>query len=70
MAIWPGEDRQLLIEAWKRQQVLAGVKSGKVESDMKERRKIIHFVSSERIEQLLAETGLHRIQRFFQNMML
>jgi hypothetical protein len=37
---------------------------------MKERMNTIHFVSSERIEQLLADAGFHRIQRFFQNMML
>ncbi len=63
-------ESQLLIEAWKQQQVLAGVNWDKVESDMKERLKAIHFVSSERIEQLLAEAGFHRIQRFFQNFML
>lgn len=61
---------QLLIEAWKQQQVLAGVKSENVESGMKERIKAIHFVSSERIVELLAEAGFHRVQRFFQNMML
>jgi hypothetical protein len=37
---------------------------------MKERMKAIHFVSFQRIEQLLAEAGFHRIQRFFQNFML
>jgi tRNA (cmo5U34)-methyltransferase len=61
---------QLLIEAWKQQQVLAGVQSENVESGMKERLNAIHFVSSERIEQLLAEAGFHRIQHFFQNMVL
>jgi tRNA (cmo5U34)-methyltransferase len=60
----------LLIEAWKQQQVLAGVQRDKVESGMKERMKAIHFVPSKRIEELLAAAGFHRIQRFFQNFML
>ena len=59
-----------MIEAWKQQQVLAGVKEDEVESGMKERMKTIHFVSPSRIEQLLTEAGFHRIQRFFQNFML
>ena len=63
-------ESELMIEAWKQQQVLAGVKWDEVESGMKERVKTIHFVSSERIEQLLAEAGFHRIQRFFQVFML
>jgi tRNA (cmo5U34)-methyltransferase len=63
-------ESELLIEAWKQQQNLAGVKWEEVESGMKERMKAIHFVPSERIEQLLAEAGFHRIQRFFQNLML
>jgi tRNA (cmo5U34)-methyltransferase len=63
-------ESELLIEAWKQQQVLAGVKWEEVESGMKERMKAIHFVSSKRIEQLLTEAGFHRIQRFFQNFML
>jgi tRNA (cmo5U34)-methyltransferase len=57
---------ELMIEAWKQQQILAGVKWAEVESSMKERIKTIHFVSPSRMEQLLAETGFHRIQRFFQ----
>jgi tRNA (cmo5U34)-methyltransferase len=61
---------KLFLEAWKHQQNLAGVKWEEVESGMKERMKAIHFVPSERIEQLLAEAGFHRIQRFFQNFML
>ena len=60
----------LLIEGWKQQQFLAGVHLDKVESDMKERMKAIYFVPPKRIEQLLADAGFHRIQRFFQNMML
>jgi tRNA (cmo5U34)-methyltransferase len=60
----------LMIEAWKQQQVLAGVKWDEVESGMKERMKAIHFVPSQRIEQLLTEAGFHRIQRFFQNFIL
>ena len=63
-------ESELLIEAWKQQQVLAGVKWDEVESGMKERKKAIHFVSSNRIEQLLAESGFHRIQRVFQNFIL
>jgi tRNA (cmo5U34)-methyltransferase len=63
-------ESELMIEAWKQQQVLAGVKSENVESGMNERIKTIQFLSSERIERLLAEGGFHRIQRFFQNMML
>jgi tRNA (cmo5U34)-methyltransferase len=63
-------ESELLIEAWKQQQVLADVKWDAVESGMKERVKAIHFVPSKRIEQLLAEAGFHRIQRFFQNFML
>ena len=63
-------ESELLVEAWKQQQILAGGNWDKVESGMKERMNTIHFVSSERIEQLLAEVGFHRIQRFFQNMML
>jgi tRNA (cmo5U34)-methyltransferase len=60
----------LMIESWKQQQVLAGIKRDEVESGMKERVKSIHLVPSQRIEQLLAEAGFHRIQRFFQNFML
>jgi tRNA (cmo5U34)-methyltransferase len=63
-------ESELLIEAWKQQQNLAGVKWDEVESGMNERMKAIHFVSSKRIEQLLAEAGFHRIQGFFQNFML
>jgi tRNA (cmo5U34)-methyltransferase len=61
---------QLFLEAWKHQQNLAGVEWEEVESGMKERMKAIHFVSPSRIEQLLAEAGFHRVQRFFQNFML
>ena len=61
---------RLLLEAWKHQQNLAGVKWEDVESNMRERVKTIHFVSPSRMEQLLTEAGFHRIQRFFQNMML
>jgi tRNA (cmo5U34)-methyltransferase len=63
-------ESELMIEAWKQQQSLAGVKWDEVESGMKERVKTIQFVSSKRIEELLAEAGFHRIQRFFQNFML
>ena len=63
-------ESDLLIEAWKQQQILAGVKRKEVESGMEERVKSIHFVPSQRIEQLLVEAGFHRIQRFFQNFML
>jgi hypothetical protein len=42
----------------------------KIESGMKERMKTIHFVSPSRMEQLLAEAGFHRVQRFFQNFMV
>ena len=63
-------ESELMIEAWKHQQNLAGVKWEEVESGMKERLKAIHFVSSKRIEQLLNEAGFHRIQRFFQNFIL
>ena len=61
---------KLLLEAWKHQQNLAGVKWEEVESGMRERVKTIHLVSPSRMEQLLTEAGFHRIQRFFQNMML
>src|SRR5262245_53686370 len=60
-------ESELMIEGWKQQQVLAGVKREEVESGMKERMKAIHFVSPSRMEQLLAEAGFHRIQHFFQN---
>ena len=63
-------ESELMIEAWKQQQSLAGVKWDEVESGMKERVKTIQFVSSKRMEELLAEAGFHRIQRFFQNFML
>jgi tRNA (cmo5U34)-methyltransferase len=63
-------ESELLVEAWKQQQFLAGVNWEEVESGMKERVNAIHFVPSERIEQLLTEAGFHRIQRFFQNFML
>jgi tRNA (cmo5U34)-methyltransferase len=61
---------KLLLEGWKHQQNLAGMKWEDVESGMKERIKTIHFVSPSRIEQLLVEAGFHRIQGFFQNFML
>jgi tRNA (cmo5U34)-methyltransferase len=63
-------ESELLVEAWKQQQNLAGVTGEEVQSGMKERMKAIHFVASERIEELLTEAGFHRIQRFFQNFML
>lgn len=63
-------ESELLIEAWKQQQVLAGVQPNTVESGMKERMKAIHFVPSKRIEELLGAAGFHRIQHFFQNLML
>jgi hypothetical protein len=63
-------ESELLIEAWKQQQVLAGVEWDEAASGMKERMKAIHFISSKRIEQLLAEAGFHRTQRFFQNFIL
>src|SRR5215831_3231736 len=53
-------ESELMIEAWKQQQVLAGVKREEVESGMKERMKAHHFVPSQRIEQLLTEAGFHR----------
>jgi tRNA (cmo5U34)-methyltransferase len=55
-----------LLDAWKHQQNLAGVKWEQVEDGMKERMKTIHLVSSSRMEQLLIEAGFYRIQRFFQ----
>ena len=61
---------KLLLEGWKHQQNLAGVKWEEVESGMKERMNTIYFVSSSRMEQLLTQAGFHRIQRFFQNFML
>ncbi len=57
---------KLLLEAWKHQQNLAGVKWEDVESGMKERSNTIHLVSSSRLEQLLTQAGFHRIERFFQ----
>jgi len=63
-------ESQLLLAAWKHQQNLAGLKWEQVESGMKERMQGIHFVSGTRIEQLLAEAGFHRAQRFFQIFML
>jgi tRNA (cmo5U34)-methyltransferase len=63
-------ESQLLLAAWKHQQNLAGLKWEQVERGMKERMESIHFVSGTRIEQLLAEVGFHRIQRFFQIFML
>ena len=63
-------ESELMIEAWKQQQVLAGVKRDEVESGTKERLKTIHFVSPARMEQLLAEAGFRRVQLFFQNFML
>ena len=59
-------ESQLLLDAWKHQQNLAGLTWEQVEGGMKERMQAIHFVSSNRIEELLAEAGFRRIQRFFQ----
>ena len=59
-------ESQLLLDAWKHQQNLAGLTWEQVEDGMKERMQAIHFVSSDRIEELLAEAGFRRIQRFFQ----
>jgi hypothetical protein len=39
-------ESELLIEAWKQQQVLAGVEWDEAASGMKERMKAIHFISS------------------------
>ncbi len=63
-------ESKLLCEAWKHQQNLAGVKWEEVERGMTERMKTIHFVSADRVEQLLTEAGFARIQRFFQVFML
>lgn len=59
-------ESQLLLDAWKQQQNLAGLTWGQVEDGMKERMQAIHFVSSNRIEELLTAAGFRRIQRFFQ----
>jgi tRNA (cmo5U34)-methyltransferase len=59
-------ESQLLLDAWKHQQNLAGLTWEQVEDGMKERMQAIHFVSSDRIEELLSGAGFHRIQRFFQ----
>jgi tRNA (cmo5U34)-methyltransferase len=59
-------ESQILLDAWKHQQNLAGLTWEQVEDGMKERMQAIHFVSSNRIEELLAEAGFRRIQRFFQ----
>src|SRR6266540_360074 len=61
---------RLLLDAWKHQQNLAGVKWEQVENDMNRRMQTIHLVSSNRTEQLLTEAGFFRIQRFFQIFML
>lgn len=63
-------ETQLLLDAWKHQQNLAGLTWEQVENGVKERIEAIHFVSSDRIAELLTEAGFHRIQRFFQNVML
>lgn len=59
-------ESQLLLDAWKHQQNLVGVEWEQVETSTKERMQAIHFVSSDRIEELLTRAGFHRIQRFFQ----
>jgi hypothetical protein len=38
--------RQLLLDGWKQQQNLAGVKWEQIEDGMKERMKVLHFVSN------------------------
>jgi tRNA (cmo5U34)-methyltransferase len=63
-------ESQLLLEAWKHQQNIAGLTWEQVENDMKMRMQGIHFVSGNRLEQLLAEAGFHRVQSFFQVFML
>ena len=63
-------ESKLLLEGWKHQQNLAGAKWEDVQTGMKERIKMIHLVSSSRIERLLTDAGFHRIQRFFQNFMV
>ncbi len=63
-------ESRLLLDAWRHQQNLAGVKWEQVENDMNRRMQTIHLVSSNRIEQLLTEAGFFRIQRFFQIFML
>jgi len=59
-------ESQLLLDAWKHQQNLAGLTWQQVGDGMKERMPSLHLVSSYRIEELLAEAGFRRIQRFFQ----
>jgi tRNA (cmo5U34)-methyltransferase len=59
-------ESQLLLESWKHRQNLAGLTWEQVEDGMKERMQAIHFISSDRIEELLTEAGFHWIQRFFQ----
>jgi hypothetical protein len=61
---------QLLRESWKHQQNLTGLTWQQVENGMRERMQGIRFVSADRIEQLLAEAGFHRVQHFFQVFML
>jgi len=63
-------DTELLIEGWKHQQNLAGVEWEEVEKGMTDRMKAIHFVPAGRIEELLAQAGFGKTQRFFQNFML
>lgn len=61
---------ELLLEAWKHQQNLAGVEWGEVEKGMTERMKAFHLVPADRIEELLAQAGFSKTRRFFQNFML
>lgn len=63
-------DSDSLLEAWKHQQNLAGVRWEEVESGMRERMKTIHFVPASRIKELLAQAGFSKSQLFFQNFML
>jgi len=63
-------DSELMLEAWKHQQNLAGVQWEEVESDHRDRMKAYHLVPANRIEELLTQAEFSKRQQFFQNFML
>lgn len=61
---------QLLMSAWKENQVLQGVAREEVEERMGERMNVVQYITEERSRMLLHQAGFHLVERFFEALLL
>lgn len=61
---------QLLVPAWKENQVLQGVAREEVEERMGERMDVVQYITEERARMLLHQAGFHLVERFFEAFLL